>query len=116
MKTIKIIATALLIATSYNCKDFKEGFKQGMEDAKKAEAAAEAAKEEVQVESISFKMEAKSESNVTGNVTFTEADGKVSMTAMLTGLSEGEHAIHIHDKADCSSADGGRYWQLYCRR
>jgi len=35
------------------------------------------------------------------------------MTAVMDGLTEGTHAIHIHDKADCSSADGkstGGHW------
>lgn len=113
MKTIKFAVLALLIASTYNCKDFKKGFDEGMKAAE-AEAAAEEMKEEVaEVESIKFKMEAKSDSNVTGDVTFTEENGSVGMTAMLTGLTPGEHAIHIHDKADCSSADGkstGGHW------
>lgn len=113
MKTIKFAVLALLIASTYNCKDFKKGFDEGMKSAE-AEAAAEEMKEEVaEVESIKFKMEAKSDSNVTGDVTFTEENGSVGMTAMLTGLTPGEHAIHIHDKADCSSADGkstGGHW------
>lgn len=107
MKTIKLSLMALLVVASYNCKD---GKKAGEE----AAAAAEEIKEEiVEVESIKFQMEAKSESNVTGEVTFTEEAGNVSMIAMLTGLTPGEHAIHIHDKADCSSADGkstGGHW------
>jgi len=112
MKTIQLAAIAILIVASYNCKDFKKGYEDGMKAAE-AEAAAEEMKEEVTVETISFKMEAKSDSKVTGDVTFTEEDGKVSMIAMLTGLTPGEHAIHIHDKADCSSDDGkstGGHW------
>lgn len=113
MKTIKIIAAVFLIAFSYNCKDVKKGMEDAEAKAAEAEATAKKAEEKMQIESISFEMEAKSDSNVTGKVTFTEADGKVAMTAMLTGLTEGEHAIHIHDKADCSSADGkstGGHW------
>ncbi|MFS4491449.1 superoxide dismutase family protein [Maribacter sp. 2308TA10-17] len=115
MRTIKLAAMGLLIVASYNCKQFK----QGMEDGKKAaqEEAAEAAKEMkeeiAEIETIKFKMEPKSESTVTGDVTFTEEGGKVTMMAVLTGLTPGEHAIHIHDKADCSSADGkstGGHW------
>jgi len=63
--------------------------------------------------SVTFALESKSGSNVTGNVTFTEENGEVTMKANLTGLSEGEHAIHIHEKADCSSDDGksaGGHW------
>jgi Cu-Zn family superoxide dismutase len=35
------------------------------------------------------------------------------MTAMIKGLSEGSHAIHLHEKSDCSSEDGkssGGHW------
>lgn len=106
MKTIKLATLGLLIVASYNCKEVKK-------ETDKATDVIEEVVEEVMVETIKFKMEAKSESNVTGDVTFTDEDGKVSMIAMLTGLTPGEHAIHIHDKADCSSADGkstGGHW------
>lgn len=62
---------------------------------------------------VKVKLESKSGSNVTGNAVFTEEDGKIKMTAMLSGLESGTHAIHIHDKADCSSPDGkstGGHW------
>ncbi|AXG70514.1 superoxide dismutase-like protein YojM [Kordia sp. SMS9] len=63
---------------------------------------------------IKFDLEAKSGSKVTGNVTFTEnEEGKVKMLAVMNGLTPGVHAIHIHEKADCSSADGksaGGHW------
>src|SRR5690606_10333433 len=48
-----------------------------------------------------------------GNVIFTEEAGVVTMIAVVGGMTEGEHAIHIHEKADCSSADGkstGGHW------
>ncbi len=111
MKTIKLSAMALLVALSYNCKEVKKEAQEASED---VEAAAEEMKEEmVEVETIKFKMEPKSDSKVTGDVTFTEEDGEVRMTAVLTGLTPGEHAIHLHDKADCSSDDGkstGGHW------
>lgn len=69
--------------------------------------------EEVSAKKLTMKLEPKSESQASGSVVFKEEDGKVTMTAVLGGLSEGTHAIHIHDKADCSSADGkstGGHW------
>ncbi|QCX00426.1 superoxide dismutase family protein [Aggregatimonas sangjinii] len=110
MKTIKLAVMGLLIATSYNCKEAKKETKEA------ADEMMEEAKEvvqEVKAETIKFAMEPKSDSDVKGDVTFSEEDGTVAMTAMLSGLSEGEHAIHIHEKADCSSADGkstGGHW------
>lgn len=100
----------LLVAASYNCKEVKKEVK---EDVNEVEASAKEVKEEMSVKTIKFAMEPKSDSAVKGEVTFTETDGTVSMVAILSGLTEGEHAIHIHDKADCSSADGkstGGHW------
>ena len=58
-------------------------------------------------------LESKSKSSVTGTATFDEKNGKVTFLAKLSGLSPGVHAIHIHEKADCTSADGssaGGHW------
>jgi len=56
---------------------------------------------------------AASGSSVSGNVVFTEKDGNVLMEAEIKGLSEGVHAIHIHENGDCSAEDGssaGGHW------
>lgn len=63
--------------------------------------------------SVTITLEPKSGSNTQGTATFTEKDGKVTMEAKLYGLKPGVHAIHIHEKADCSAADGssaGGHW------
>jgi Cu-Zn family superoxide dismutase len=107
MKKIKLIALALVVLASYNCKEAKKESKET-----KDEATTEV-KEDVNVEVIKFSMEPKSNSTVKGEVTFTQEEGKVMMTATFSGLSEGEHAIHLHEKADCSSDDGkstGGHW------
>ena len=62
---------------------------------------------------LTVALEAKSSSAVAGTATFTEKNGKVTFVAKMTGLTPGVHAIHIHEKADCSSADGssaGGHW------
>lgn len=67
----------------------------------------------VEVKKVKLKLEPKSNSNVSGNVVFTEENGTVAMTAILSGLKPGSHAIHLHEKADCSSDDGkstGGHW------
>lgn len=63
--------------------------------------------------SLNLVFESKSNSNVTGTATFVEKDGKVTFTAKISGLQPGIHAIHIHEKSDCSAADGssaGGHW------
>lgn len=44
---------------------------------------------------------------VSGTVMFYEANGRVMGHAQLTGLKPNtEHGFHLHEKGDCSSADG----------
>lgn len=60
-------------------------------------------------------VQAASGSKVKGTVRFVEgADGKVTVTADLEGLTPGQqHAFHVHEFGDCSAADaasaGGHY-------
>jgi Cu-Zn family superoxide dismutase len=110
MKKIHIIALSMVLAFSYNCKDGKKAEK---EDSSTSDEPSEIMVEEANIEVIKFAMEPKSDSDVTGDVVFTEENGMVMMKATLSGLTPGEHAIHIHEKADCSSADGtssGGHW------
>jgi len=110
MKNIKLLSLVLLFLGSYSCKEARKETKDTMEN---VEAMAEEIKNEVEVKTLKFPMEPKSDSNVKGEVSFTEENGTVSMKVSLSGLTPGEHAIHIHEKADCSSADGkstGGHW------
>ncbi|KVV14068.1 superoxide dismutase family protein [Flavobacterium sp. TAB 87] len=62
---------------------------------------------------LTIALEPKSNSIVTGTAIFTEKDGKVTFEANISGLTPGVHAIHIHEKSDCSAADGssaGGHW------
>jgi Cu-Zn family superoxide dismutase len=59
------------------------------------------------------KLESKSDSKATGKVTFTSEGGKVHMKVEMEGLTPGTHAIHLHEKGDCSAADAssaGGHW------
>ena len=51
-------------------------------------------------ETLTILLSPKSKSIVSGKVEFTETNGSVQMTAMIKGLSEGSHAIHLHEKSD----------------
>lgn len=67
----------------------------------------------VESKKIKIRLEAKSNTNVSGNAVFTEENGIVTMVAVLEGLTPGSHAIHLHEKADCSAEDGtstGGHW------
>lgn len=111
MKALYGISLALVLTLSFQCKEAKKDMN---EVESKADETMDMPQEEVQEEeAISFSMEPKSNSNVSGEVTFTAKDSMVFMRAELTGLAEGEHAIHLHEKADCSAEDGtstGGHW------
>ena len=65
------------------------------------------------VKSLSLELQSKSGSEVKGKIEFTETNGEVKMVANMTGLAAGVHAIHIHEKSDCSAEDAtsaGGHW------
>ena len=45
-------------------------------------------------------------SQVHGSVKFTQVGKRVRVEAEIAALSAGLHGFHIHDKGDCSAADG----------
>ncbi|MBD1261105.1 superoxide dismutase family protein [Maribacter polysiphoniae] len=104
MKKLYFFALAFVLMAGFSCKETKK------------EATEKVVKDVVQeesVETISFTMEPKSDSTVKGEVTFTQEDDEVTMIANFSGLTPGKHAIHLHEKADCSSYDGkstGGHW------
>jgi len=115
MKKVNILLLGLLLVSGFSCKDAK---KEAEDPAGEVEAAAEDGMDHMKDmtmggKSLSLTMEPKSESTVQGTVTFTEGDGKVRMHGTFSGLTPGEHAIHLHETADCSAADGtstGGHW------
>lgn len=65
------------------------------------------------IKKLQFSLEAKSGSTAEGMVFLTEENDQVTLEAHINGLEPGVHAIHIHEKADCSSDDGksaGGHW------
>ncbi len=45
-------------------------------------------------------------SQVHGDARFTQVGSRVRVKAEIAGLSPGAHGFHIHEKGDCSAADG----------
>ncbi|MEW7291443.1 superoxide dismutase family protein [Aquimarina sp. 2304DJ70-9] len=110
MKTLKLVVLTFLSIATFSCKGEK---KEATDQENNTETVTSTEKGEEETKTITFALVPKSDSNVSGNVTFTESEGMVNMVAEINGLSEGEHAIHIHEKSDCSSADGkstGGHW------
>jgi Cu-Zn family superoxide dismutase len=52
------------------------------------------------------RLQSKSGSTVSGSIKFTQIGDRVRITGDIAGHSRGKRAIHIHEKGDCSSADG----------
>ena len=83
------------------------------EQGEAAHASHEKMQDEKIIKKIQFNLNPKSESNANGIVMFTETEGQVTLEAQINGLTPGTHAIHVHEKADCSSPDGksaGGHW------
>ena len=72
----------------------------GATDAAPAAAPAAAPK------TIEVPIEAKSGSKLSGKAVLTETEGGVHVLLTLEGLEPGEHGAHVHEKGDCSAADG----------
>ncbi|WP_179315728.1 superoxide dismutase family protein [Winogradskyella undariae] len=106
MKNLKFITLALTILFATACKDKPK-------NTDKVTKTEEAKETPISQKSLSIALDPKSGSNVEGTINFSEENGTVSMVGTITGLEEGKHAIHIHEKADCSANDGtssGGHW------
>ncbi len=110
MKKLGISLTLIALVAFTSCKDKKADAEEIVVE--ELEKTLEIEKKSTPI-SVTLILESKSESTATGKVNFTEIDGVVHMTAEISGLTPGVHAIHIHEKADCSSPDGkssGGHW------
>lgn len=59
-------------------------------------------------------LESKSGSQTTGTASFDgKSNGKIDLKVSVTGAPPGKHAVHLHEKGDCSAADAssaGGHW------
>lgn len=117
MKKIALVSAAVLLLFALACKKDKKEAETSTEapvettnDASKETNTSSSESEDIKVK---VALSAKSNSGASGNAVFKEDSGVVTMIAVLSGLSEGMHAIHLHEKADCSAEDGtstGGHW------
>lgn len=108
MKSVQAIALGLVVTTMLSCN---QGKKEKQAAASNGETTAPMELREETT--LTLQLQPKNNSEVTGTATFKEQNGTVMMQATLSGLSQGSHAIHLHEKADCSAADGtsaGGHW------
>lgn len=119
MKKTGLVVVALALFVAVGCKNDKKNtdvVDEAMDEiSNAAESLTDAISEEEEEEEkvIRIDMEAKSGSQVEGQVHFSETNGVVTMQARFGNMNPGTHAIHLHEKADCSSEDGtstGGHW------
>lgn len=114
MKRIFFTLAIFTMIISTSCKNDKKEEPKMDESTEMKDTEITAAKNSSTEEhKVQVTLESKSGSSVTGSAVFTQEDHLVTMVVVVGGLSEGTHAIHIHEKADCSSEDGkstGGHW------
>ncbi|HVZ30780.1 MAG TPA: superoxide dismutase family protein [Polyangiaceae bacterium] len=71
-----------------------------------AASAAAPATESAGGKTVEVSFQPKSGSNLSGKATLTETPEGVKVDLVLEGLPPGEHGAHVHEKGDCSAADG----------
>lgn len=111
MKNYALIATLAFATLFTACKNDKKDSQAAEEDMMQEEM--KQANQESERMVVEIMMEPKSESNAQGKIRFIDENGTVSMLAKFRGLTPGMHAIHLHEKADCSATDGtstGGHW------
>jgi superoxide dismutase, Cu-Zn family len=69
-------------------------------------AAAEPAPAAKTPRTLDVELLAKSGSKLKGKATLTEVEGGVKVSLAVEGVDPGEHGSHVHEKGDCSAADG----------
>ncbi|MCB0488214.1 MAG: superoxide dismutase family protein [Cyclobacteriaceae bacterium] len=107
MKAQKVSMIAIFISLLVACTPAK---KEEATDETMAEEQP-AATEEVTASAV---LNSASGSSVTGTANFTQTgDMMVRMSLEVQGLTPGEHALHLHEKGDCSAPDAtsaGGHW------
>lgn len=113
MKKIAVFALAFTLAFVTSCKSDKKETNATETDVENTDNTQTTTKKTYDGGDLWVALNSKSGSSVTGNVIFENNDNGVTMTAVMSGLEPGEHAIHLHETSDCSAEDGtsaGGHW------
>jgi Cu-Zn family superoxide dismutase len=114
MKKISVFALVFILAFTTACKsDKKESNTNTETEVENTENNTVTEKKSYDGGDLWVSLNPKSGSNVKGNVVFENKGESVSMLLTVSGLEPGEHAIHLHEKSDCSAEDGtstGGHW------
>ena len=114
MKKISVFTLVFILAFTTACKsDKKESNTNTKTEVENTENNTVTEKKSYDGGDLWVSLNPKSGSNVKGNVVFENKGESVSMLLTVSGLEPGEHAIHLHEKSDCSAEDGtstGGHW------
>lgn len=114
MKKIAVFALVFILAFTTACKsDKKESNTNTETEVENTETNTVIENQPYDGGDLWVTLNPKSGSNVKGNVVFENNGESVSMLLTVSGLEPGEHAIHLHEKSDCSAEDGtstGGHW------
>ena len=112
MKKVSLIFSLFAIMAFVGCKNEKKDM-DGMNDSIQMESENQTNDIKEESKTVSVSMDSKSGSTAKGEAYFTESNGMVTLESKFSGLKPGTHAIHIHEKADCSAEDAtssGGHW------
>jgi len=112
MKKIQISLLSLAVLAMVSCKNETKKVEEEVTETVE-EVVENVEKEMNKINSLAFALESKSGSNASGKVGIIMEGDVLKFEAIINNLEPGTHAIHIHEKADCSSADGkssGGHW------
>lgn len=102
------LVLCLALAPALGCQSKSETANTPAPETNKTAAAASkpADKPAEKMVELTVTMAPKSDSKVSGTVRLMAVEGGVKVIADLKGVPEGSHGFHVHEKGDCSAADG----------